>query len=160
MQLAGCAAANTPRISGRYADAKSSGDPNRTSPATSGTRNRASIAYACATIAFACNIIATLIKSGLEIPEPVIRIFAIFLLLAIGLQGGRELASADLGNLLSAITLTGFHVITLPLTAFLAARYIVGLDIRNAAGVAALMAPCPPSPSLSAAPMQKVQAPR
>lgn len=41
-------------MSGKYADAKSSGDPNRTSPATSGTRNRASIASACATIAFAC----------------------------------------------------------------------------------------------------------
>jgi uncharacterized protein len=90
------------------------------------------------TLAFLLGIIATLIKSDLEIPEPVIRIFAIFLLLSIGLQGGRELATADLGNLLGAITLTGFLVITLPLTAFLAARFLVGLDIRNAAGVAAL----------------------
>ncbi len=90
------------------------------------------------TLAFLLGIIATLIKSDLEIPEPVIRIFAIFLLLSIGLQGGRELATADLGNLLGAITLTGFLVITLPLTAFLVARTIVGLDIRNAAGVAAL----------------------
>ena len=90
------------------------------------------------TLAFLLGIIATLIKSDLEIPEPVIRIFAIFLLLSIGLQGGRELATADLGNLLGAITLTGFLVLTLPLTAFLAARFIVGLDIRNAAGVAAL----------------------
>ncbi len=90
------------------------------------------------TLAFLLGIIATLIKSDLEIPEPVIRIFAIFLLLSIGLQGGRELATADLGNLLGAITLTGILVITLPLTAFLVARTIVGLDIRNAAGVAAL----------------------
>jgi uncharacterized protein len=90
------------------------------------------------TLAFLLGVIATLIKSDLEIPEPVIRIFAIFLLLSIGLQGGRELATADLGNLAGAITLTGFLVITLPLIAFLAARHIVGLDIRNAAGVAAL----------------------
>ena len=90
------------------------------------------------TLAFLLGVVATLIKSDLEIPEPVIRIFAIFLLLSIGLQGGRELASADLGNLLGALTLTGFLVLLIPLLAFLVARYVVGLDIRNAAGVAAL----------------------
>jgi uncharacterized protein len=90
------------------------------------------------TLAFLLGVVATLIKSDLEIPEPVIRIFAIFLLLSIGLQGGRELATADFGNLMGAITLTGFLVITLPLVAFLTARHLVGLDIRNAAGVAAL----------------------
>jgi uncharacterized protein len=90
------------------------------------------------TLAFLLGVLATLIKSDLEIPEPVIRIFAIFLLLSIGLQGGRELASADLGNLLGAITLTGFLVISIPGLAFLVARHIIGLDVRNAAGVAAL----------------------
>ncbi len=90
------------------------------------------------TLAFLLGILATLIKSDLEIPEPVIRIFAIFLLLSIGLQGGRELAGADLGNLLGALTLTGFLVISIPALAFLVARHVVGLDTRNAAGVAAL----------------------
>jgi uncharacterized protein len=90
------------------------------------------------TLAFLLGVLATLIKSDLEIPEPVIRIFAIFLLLSIGIQGGRELAGADLGNLIGAITLTGFLVIAIPAFAFLVARFIVGLDTRNAAGVAAL----------------------
>jgi uncharacterized protein len=90
------------------------------------------------TLAFLLGVLATLIKSDLEIPEPVIRIFAIFLLLSIGLQGGRELAGADLDNLLGALTLTGFLVLTIPALAFLVARHVVGLDVRNAAGVAAL----------------------
>jgi hypothetical protein len=90
------------------------------------------------TLAFLLGIIATLIKSDLEIPEPVIRIFAIFLLFSIGLQGGRELATADLGNLAGAIGVTGLLVVLIPGLAFLVARHIVKLDIRNAAGVAAL----------------------
>lgn len=90
------------------------------------------------TLAFLMGVIATLIRSDLEIPEPVIRILAIFLLFSIGLQGGRELATADLGNLLSAITVTGALVLLLPLIAFLIARFVLKLDIRNAAGVAAL----------------------
>ncbi len=90
------------------------------------------------TLAFLLGVVATLIKSDLEIPEPVIRIFAIFLLFSIGLQGGRELATSDLGNLWGAIGITGLLVLLTPGLAFLAARHVVGLDIRNAAGVAAL----------------------
>ncbi len=59
------------------------------------------------TLAFVLGVIATLIRSDLEIPEPVIRIFAIFLLLSIGLQGGRELATAEIGNVVGAIGATG-----------------------------------------------------
>jgi hypothetical protein len=90
------------------------------------------------TLAFLLGVIATLIRSDLEIPEPVIRIFTIFLLLSIGLQGGRELATADLGNLAGAVGVTGLLVLLLPGLAFFTARYILKLDIRNAAGVAAL----------------------
>lgn len=90
------------------------------------------------TLAFLLGVIATLIRSDLEIPEPVIRIFSIFLLFSIGLQGGRELVAADLGNIGGAIGVTAALVILLPGVAFLIARFAVGLDIRNAAGVAAL----------------------
>jgi uncharacterized protein len=90
------------------------------------------------TLAFLLGVIATLIRSDLEIPEPVIKIFAIFLLLSIGLQGGRELATSDLGNLAGAIGITGALVLILPGAAFLVARHVLNLDIRNAAGVAAL----------------------
>lgn len=90
------------------------------------------------TLAFLLGMLATLVKSDLEIPEPVVRIFAIFLLLSIGLQGGRELATADLGRLPAAILTVTVLVLTLPALAYLVARHMVGLDIRNAAGVAAL----------------------
>jgi uncharacterized protein len=90
------------------------------------------------TLAFLMGIIATLIRSDLEIPEPVIRIFAIFLLFSIGLQGGRELATADLSDIAPAMAVTAAIVIAVPAFAFLVARHVLGLDIRNAAGVAAL----------------------
>ncbi|MFM8745281.1 MAG: sodium-dependent bicarbonate transport family permease [Aestuariivirga sp.] len=90
------------------------------------------------TLAFLLGILATLIRSDLEIPEPVIRIFAIFLLFSIGLQGGHELANADLSNIGGAVAVTALAVIFIPLLAFLAARFVVGLSIVNAAGVAAL----------------------
>jgi uncharacterized protein len=90
------------------------------------------------TLAFLLGMAATLIKSDLEIPEPVIKIFAIFLLFSIGLQGGRELATAELTNLVGGLGVTAGLVFGLPLSAFLIARYILRFDIRNAAGVAAL----------------------
>lgn len=90
------------------------------------------------TLAFLLGILATLIRSDLEIPEPVIRIFAIFLLFSIGLQGGRELATADLSNIGPALLVTGAVVFGTPALAFFVARFALKLDIRNAAGVAAL----------------------
>ena len=90
------------------------------------------------TLSFILGIIATLIRSDLEIPEPVIRIFAIFLLFSIGLQGGRELATADLSNVLGAVTVTAAIVLLIPLLTFVVARYIVRLSIVDSAGVAAL----------------------
>ncbi len=90
------------------------------------------------TLAFLLGAIATLIRSDLEIPEPVIRIFAIFLLFSIGLQGGRELATSDLSNIGPAMAVTAFLIVAIPAFAFAVAHSILGLDIRNAAGVAAL----------------------
>ena len=90
------------------------------------------------TLAFLLGVIATLIRSDLEIPEPVIRIFAIFLLFSIGLQGGRELATSDLTNIGPALVATGALILGIPALAFGIARYALKLDIRNAAGVAAL----------------------
>jgi len=90
------------------------------------------------TLAFLLGVIATLIRSDLEIPEPVMRIFAIFLLFSIGLQGGQELAGASLTDLTGAAGTTAALVIGLPLLSFLVARYILRLSIENAAGIAAL----------------------
>jgi uncharacterized protein len=90
------------------------------------------------TLAFLLGMLATLVRSDLEIPEPVIKIFAIFLLFSIGLQGGRELVAADLSALPAALGVTAALIVALPACAFLVARHVLRLDIRNAAGVAAL----------------------
>jgi len=90
------------------------------------------------TLAFLMGIVATLIRSDLEIPEPVIRIFAIFLLFSIGLQGGRELATADLSNVVGAVTVTAVIVLLIPLLAFLVARCVIRLSIVDVAGVPSL----------------------
>ncbi|MFM7655956.1 MAG: sodium-dependent bicarbonate transport family permease [Paracoccaceae bacterium] len=90
------------------------------------------------TLAFLMGIVATLIRSDLEIPEPVIRIFAIFLLFSIGLQGGRELQTVGLSNVMGAVAVTAAIVLLIPLMAFLVARHVIKLSIVDAAGVAAL----------------------
>lgn len=90
------------------------------------------------TLAFLMGIVATLIRSDLEIPEPVIRIFAIFLLFSIGLQGGRELQTVELSNVMGAVAVTAAIVLLIPLMAFLVARHVIKLSIVDAAGVAAL----------------------
>lgn len=90
------------------------------------------------TLAFLLGMVATFIRSDLEIPEPVIRIFAIFLLFSIGLQGGRELSQSNPADMLAGLGVAACIILGIPLLAFLVARRIVGLDIRNAAGVAAL----------------------
>jgi hypothetical protein len=90
------------------------------------------------TLAFLMGVLATVIRSDLEIPEPVIRIFAIYLLFSIGLQGGRELVASDLANLPGGLGVIAILVLLLPGLAFAVARLILKLDIRDAAGVAAL----------------------
>lgn len=90
------------------------------------------------TLAFLLGVLATLVRSDLDIPEPVIRIIAIFLLFSIGLQGGRELVSADLSLLPAALGVTAMLIVGLPASAFLIARYILRLPLPDAAGVAAL----------------------
>jgi uncharacterized protein len=90
------------------------------------------------TLAFLLGMLATLVRSDLEIPEPVIKIFAIFLLFSIGLQGGRELVTADLSTLPWALVVTAILILILPGGAFLIARLVLRLPLADAAGVAAL----------------------
>lgn len=90
------------------------------------------------TLAFLLGMVATLIRSDLEIPEPVIRIFAIYLLFSIGLQGGRELAEVSFADIAGGLSVVAALIVLLPLFAFLVARLVLRLDIPNAAGVAAL----------------------
>jgi hypothetical protein len=90
------------------------------------------------TLAFLLGMIAAAIRSDLEIPDPVLKIFAIFLLLSIGLQGGRELAEAEPGSIFAALCATLVLVLLLPLAAFGIARFLGRFDVANATGIAAL----------------------
>ncbi len=90
------------------------------------------------TLAFLLGMAATLIRSDLEIPEPVIKIFAIFLLFSIGLQGGQELAGVTFAEIANGLGVVAFLIIVLPLIAFLIAKIVLRLDTPNAAGIAAL----------------------
>jgi hypothetical protein len=90
------------------------------------------------TLAFLLGVVATLIRSDLEIPEPVIKIFAIFLLFSIGLQGGQELAGVTFADVASGLGVVAALIFLLPLIAFLIAKFILRFDTPNAAGVAAL----------------------
>lgn len=89
-------------------------------------------------LAFVLGVAAQLIKSELEFPEPVLRLISIYLLLSIGIQGGRELSGTTWAEVSAAIGVTMLLVCLLPLHAYLIARKVAGFDRHNATGLAAL----------------------
>jgi hypothetical protein len=90
------------------------------------------------TLAFLLGILATLVKSDLEFPEPVLKLLSIFLLFSIGLQGGRELAKASLADFAGPLGAAVALILLLPAFAFLIARRLLKFSIPDATGVAAL----------------------
>ncbi|MCM2478950.1 sodium-dependent bicarbonate transport family permease [Serpentinimonas maccroryi] len=88
-------------------------------------------------LAFVLGAIAGFLRSELELPAAVISLLAIYLLFSIGLEGGRELAQADLGGLLPLLALTLFMVVAIPLLVYSVTRLLGRFDISNAAALAA-----------------------
>ncbi|MEW5886022.1 MAG: sodium-dependent bicarbonate transport family permease [Pseudomonadota bacterium] len=88
-------------------------------------------------LAFVLGAIAGFLRSELELPAAVISLLAIYLLFSIGLEGGRELAQADLGGLMPLIGLTLFMVVAIPLLVYSVTRLLGRFDISNAAALAA-----------------------
>ncbi|BAO82184.1 predicted permease [Serpentinimonas raichei] len=88
-------------------------------------------------LAFILGAIAGFLRSELELPAAVISLLAIYLLFSIGLEGGRELAQADLGGLLPLLGLTLFMVVAIPLLVYSVTRLLGRFDISNAAALAA-----------------------
>lgn len=89
-------------------------------------------------LAFLLGVVARFIKSELSFPEPVLRLISIYLLLSIGLKGGRELSEVTLSQVSSSIIATGVLIIVLPLVAYTIARVFGSFDHQNAGGIAAL----------------------
>lgn len=88
-------------------------------------------------LAFVLGAIAGFVKSELELPEAVIKLLAIYLLFSLGLTGGRELAKAEVGNLLPLLGVTLLMTFAIPSVVYLATRRLGGFDISNAAAIAA-----------------------
>lgn len=89
-------------------------------------------------LAFLVGMVATLIRSELEFPQPVLNAISIYLVFSIALKGGTELAVAGFNNILLPALVTLFLVIFVPSVCFFLARRFIKLDIPNAAGIAAL----------------------
>jgi hypothetical protein len=88
-------------------------------------------------LAFVLGAIAGFIRSELELPEPVLKLLSIYLLLSIGLTGGRELAKAGLGEVAGLLAVAIALTLALPVTTYAVLRRLGGFDVANAAAVAA-----------------------
>jgi len=88
-------------------------------------------------LAFALGALAGFLKSELELPEAVIRLLSIYLLFSLGLSGGRELAKTELSAVAPLLAATLLMTFAIPTLAYAAARRLGGLDISNAAALAA-----------------------
>ncbi len=88
-------------------------------------------------LAFLLGVLGGLVKSELELPEAVIKLLSIYLLFSLGLTGGRELARSPLAELAPLLGATLLMTLAIPTAAFFITRRWGGLDISNAAAVAA-----------------------
>lgn len=89
-------------------------------------------------LAFLVGMAATLIKSELEFPQPVLNAISIYLVFSIALKGGTELSAVGFGSIWRAAAITAALVIFTPSVCYFLARKFIRLDIPNAAGIAAL----------------------
>jgi hypothetical protein len=88
-------------------------------------------------LAFVLGAVAGFIRSELELPDAVLKLISIYLLLSIGLTGGRELAKVSLGDVAALFAVAAGLTVALPVITYLVLRRIGGFDIANAAAVAA-----------------------
>ncbi len=85
---------------------------------------------------FFLGIIAVVVKSDLEIPAPLPKLFSLYLLLAIGFKGGLELESSGFGGqVLPTVGSAIIMSLIIPLICFAILR--LKLDVFNSAAIAA-----------------------
>ncbi|MFM7505200.1 MAG: sodium-dependent bicarbonate transport family permease [Rubrivivax sp.] len=88
-------------------------------------------------LAFLLGALAGFVRSELELPEAVIKLLSIYLLFSLGLTGGRELAKAEMADVLPLVGITLLMTFGIPTLAYHVARRMGGFDISNAAAIAA-----------------------
>jgi len=85
---------------------------------------------------FFLGLTAVLLKSDLEIPSPLPKLFSLYLLLAIGFKGGVELQNSGFENqVITTVSASVLMSLLLPLICFLILR--LKLDVYNSAAIAA-----------------------
>ena len=85
---------------------------------------------------FIAGMLAVAVKSDLEIPQPVSRFLSLFLLFAIGIKGGHELAISDQSvDLWRPLGLAVFFAVTVPLYTYVILKK--KMDKYNAGAIAA-----------------------
>lgn len=88
-------------------------------------------------IAFLVALVATLAKFEVRLPESLYPILSTFLLLAIGLKGGKALAAASPGDIWKPLVASLVLGVVTPLVAFTLFRVLNRLDTVNSAALAA-----------------------
>jgi hypothetical protein len=88
-------------------------------------------------LAFGLGMLATAVRSDLKFPDELYTALSIYLLLAIGLKGGAELAHTALATFWRPALATVLLGIATPMIAYAAARRLGRLDVPNAAALAA-----------------------
>lgn len=88
-------------------------------------------------IAFVVALVATALKFEIRLPEGLYAILSTYLLLAIGLKGGRALADTAPGELWKPLLAAVLIGVVTPLVAFVLFRFVSRLDIINSSALAA-----------------------
>jgi len=88
-------------------------------------------------LAFVLGVIATLVKSDLEIPEPLVQGLSIYLLLAIGIKGGAALSEAKLAEVAWPAVATLALGIAIPLACYVVLRRVRRMSASDSGAIAA-----------------------
>lgn len=88
-------------------------------------------------LAFALGVVATLAKSDLRIPEEIYSALSIYLLFAIGLKGGAELAHTPLSQFLFPALGAVVLGVMIPVWVYLCCRKVGRMSVADAAAMAA-----------------------
>lgn len=89
------------------------------------------------TLSFCLGAVARVARSELTVPKDISAGISLFLLFAIGLKGGHELAHASLSSIIGPGFITILLGVITPLTAYTVLKRVGGFSVADSAGIAA-----------------------
>lgn len=85
---------------------------------------------------FIAGMLSVFFRTGLDIPQPLPKLFSLYLLIAIGIHGGYELSKSGItSDVITALSLAMFLAVIVPIYSLFILR--LKLDIHNAVAIAA-----------------------